>query len=351
MTVYWLLFAYFAIGALFTAARPRNDPGQPALVFGWLLVTAAIGLRYRVGADWGTYQFIFQDVGKSLGDALKIGDPGYQFLNWSVQQIGGEIWMVNVLCAAVFTWGLAKFARTQPNPWLAVLVAVPYLIIVVAMGYTRQAVALGILMAGLAAVHRGGSTIRFAAYVAVAALFHRTAVAMFPLVAFSAGRSKLINLLVTIAGGILLYDYFLGDQMVNFVSRYIQTGYSSQGAGIRVGLNVLAAMIFLFNRNRLGLPPREMKIWRNFAIAAFLMLGLLFILPSSTAVDRISLYLLPLQVVALARLPYGGRSRAPMATLVVLFSALTLFVWLNFAVHAKYWVPYQVYPISGEGTG
>jgi hypothetical protein len=30
--------------------------------------------------------------------------------------------------------------------------------------------------------------------------------------------------------------------------------------------------------------------------------------------------------------------------LVIGYSALVLFTWLNFAVHAKYWVPYRLYP-------
>lgn len=55
-----------------------------------------------------------------------------------------------------------RFARSQPDPWLAVLVAVPYLVIVVAMGYSRQAVAIGILLAGLGRLERGGSTLHFA---------------------------------------------------------------------------------------------------------------------------------------------------------------------------------------------
>ena len=99
-----------------------------------------------------------------------IGDPGYQALNWLVQEWNGEIWWVNSVSAAIFAWGLIRLCQNQPRPMLAVLVAVPYLIIVVAMGYTRQSIAIGILMAGLASLGRGGSVIRFAIYVAVAAL-------------------------------------------------------------------------------------------------------------------------------------------------------------------------------------
>ena len=58
--------------------------------------------------------------------------------------------------------------------------------VVVAMGYTRQLIAIGILMAGLASLGRGGSVIRFALYVALAALFYKIAVLVLPLVIFPA---------------------------------------------------------------------------------------------------------------------------------------------------------------------
>jgi hypothetical protein len=31
---------------------------------------------------------------------------------------------------------------------------------------------------------------------------------------------------------------------------------------------------------------------------------------------------------------------------VIAYSALVLFVWLNFAKHADYWLPYQFYPFA-----
>jgi hypothetical protein len=34
--------------------------------------------------------------------------------------------------------------------------------------------------------------------------------------------------------------------------------------------------------------------------------------------------------------------------LVVAYCALVEFVWLNFANHAKFWIPYQVYPLIGD---
>jgi hypothetical protein len=79
-------------------------------------------------------------------------------------------------------------------------------------------------------------------------------------------------------------------------------------------------------------------------VDTFLLLVLLLVLPSSTAVDRLALYVMPLQVAVLSRFPLAFGRR--MGTfIVVLYSLAIEFVWLNFATHARFWIPYQVYPL------
>ena len=86
------------------------------------------------------------------------------------------------------------------------------------------------------------------------------------------------------------------------------------------------------------------------ALAALITVGVLLVSPSSTAVDRVALYLLPLQLYVFARLPdllgQGGKRRNWVLA-VVGYYAVVLFVWLNFATHSKYWLPYQFYPLVG----
>lgn len=346
MLTYWLLFGYFAIGAILVRPHPDKRSGPFMLSIGALLIALAIGLRYKVGADWETYKFLFSYAKyASLDRLLTIGDPGYQLLNWSVQRIGAEIWVVNSVCGTIFAFGLFRFARAQPDPWLTFVVAIPYLVVVVAMGYSRQAVAIGILMAGLAALRHGASILSFAIYVAAAALFHKTVVVVLPLVIFASQRSKLLNLLAGIAGSILLYDVFLSSSVEGFVRNYIETEYNSQGAAIRVIMNLVPASALLLFRRRLQLEPVEMKTWTYFSIAAIAMPLALLILPSTTVVDRLSLYLIPLQLAVLPRLAYLFKWRNLGRYLVIAYSALVLFVWLYFAVHADYWLPYQIYPV------
>lgn len=347
MLVYWLLLGYFIAGAMLVRSpTPGRRTGPLLLALGAIFVGLAIGIRYKVGADWEPYRFIFSYARYAdLGRLLEIGDPGFQLLNWSVQRASGELWQVNLLCGAVFAFGLFRFARCQPDPWLAFVVAIPYLVVVVAMGYTRQSVAIGILLAGLADLSRGATILRFSLYIAVAALFHKTVVVVLPLVIFASQRSKLLNLVAGIAGSVLLYDLFLSSSVEDFVRNYIETEYSSQGAAIRVAMNLVpASALFLFKR-RLPFDPVELKVWTYFSIAAFAMLIALFVVPSTTVVDRLSLYLIPLQLAVLPRLAVLFKARRFGRFLITLYSAAVLFVWLNFAVHAEYWVPYQIYPI------
>ena len=354
MFPYWILFAYFAAGAALVPAQaiPDQRPKRAYLLIGMLITTVMIGTRFEVGADFQTYKSIFASVRHvSLERALSLGDPGYQFINWTFQQWNGDIWLVNLVCAAIFVWGLTRLCLNQPMPLLAVLTAVPYLIIVVAMGYTRQAVALGILMAGLASLGRGSSVIRFALYVAVAALFHKTAVLVLPLVIFAGKRNRLLNVIAGAALFVLFFDLFLSDSTDQFVKNYVEARYSSQGAWIRIILDLVPALLLLIWRGRFGLTDQEEKVWRYIAFAACALPFILLATPSSTAVDRMALYLIPLQIVILSRAYLLFKNRKLGVAAVIVYAFLVQFTWLNFATHAKYWVPYRSNLFEYSSTG
>jgi hypothetical protein len=357
VTIYWLLFAYFAVGALVadslaaqvpTGAAPggRRMPALMIFRLGALIMIVIIGLRYNVGGDWQEYQFMYFRAGPlEFSEALSLGDPAYELANWVAYQLDTDIWLVNLICATVFVWGLYRFCQTQPAPWLSAMVAVPYLVIVIAMGYTRQAVALGLLMGGIANFLRRGGALRFAVYVVGAALFHKTAVIAFPVVALATERNRLVNTLVVLAGGILLYDMFLGDAMDNFVQNYVRAAYSAQGAAIRIAMNMLATILLWLTRRKLQWTTLEWRVWRNFSLASVGSFAFLIISPSSAAVDRISLYIIPLQVAVLGRIPLIFKSRNFGTTVVVGYCFLVEFVWLNFAQFSSKWLPYQFFPV------
>lgn len=356
MLPYWLLFTLFSVGAV-QANRNREHASirarrsAPILALAGLMTAVLIGFRYEVGADWATYLDIYETISHlSLLEALtfEASDPGFSLLNWISVGLGLEIWFVNFASAAIFSWGLIRFARVQPNPWLALVVAAPYLITVVAMGYTRQAVAIGIVLAGLARI--GHAPIyQFALYVIVATLFHKSAVIVLPLVALASSRNRWVIALMMGIIAVVLFFFFIDAAYERMMSNYVDAEYSSQGAAIRVGMNLPAAILFMMFMKRFAEAEEERKVWRNMSLAALAALALLVLSSASTAVDRSALYVIPLQIYVLSRLPIAfgkaGRPDAFLVFLVIAYSATILYVWLNFATHAEYWLPYKSYPM------
>jgi hypothetical protein len=310
-----------------------------------IAATLFIGFRYEVGGDWYSYLGYFKMMRfDTFASAISRGDPGYQAVNYAAYKLGAGIWLANLICGAVLCWGLGRFALTQRNPWLVVLVAVPYLLNVVAMGYTRQSVAIGLVLAGLAAIIRGKGLVTFTFYVLIAGLFHRTAISVLPLVLLVSTRYRLINIVAVAVISYVLFSYLLSDELGGYVTAYIAARYASQGAAVRVSMTVLAAMLFLLANKRFDFDQRQWRIWLNFSLAAIAALIFLMFSPSSTAVDRMALYLIPLQLAILPQVPYVYARKGLGTVLVVLYSAAIQFVWLNFAQYAKWFVPYHFYP-------
>lgn len=349
MIPYWSLWTFFFLGLLLSrGSQVGGETTQikrglsPAAVLGLAVMTVMIGLRYDVGADWETYNLLFRRTAYlSIGQILTDGDPAYYVMNWLTHRLGAGIWLVNLACASVTVAGIAALARREPQPWLAVLLAIPYLVVVVAMGYTRQAAALGCVMIGLASLLEKNSVGRFIIWLTIAALFHKTAIVCLPLIAFVTEQRKIVNVALVASALIGLYTLLLRDSVDQLVSAYIETRYSSAGAAIRISMSALPAILLLIFRRRLGFTGAEYALWRNYSLVSLSAVLALFLSPSSTAVDRIALYLLPLQFVVISRIPGTLVTRGFGNILVAAYSFAVLFIWLNFAVHAQYWLPYR----------
>jgi hypothetical protein len=350
MLPYWVLFflvAWFASTRLRPELVPtRRWSGRWALIF--VLLVLMIGLRHEVGGDWGNYARNLQQASYgSLDQVLMQGDPAYSLLNWLGTRLDYGAYFVNTVCAALFAWGLTAFCRSQPLPWLALLVAVPYLVTVVAIGYTRQGVAIGLAMLGLVAL-TDLKILKFVVFVVLAAAFHKSAVILLPLAVLADSRHRFRTAVWVGLTSLLFYVLLLQNSVDDLLVNYIGAEIESAGASIRVAMNAVPAVLFLWFRSRFDLPQSDRVFWTWMSLVALAFVGLLAASPSSTSVDRVALYWIPLQLFVLSRLPgalgqrYGGRVLWVRA--VVGYSAAVLFVWLFFATHAHFWLPYQFYP-------
>lgn len=346
MLPYWLLYMIPVFSVLW--GQRLAPPAQRAI---WWLVafffTLMIGLRHEVGGDWGAYIGYFQRASlMTFTEALQKGDPGYYLVNWVVARLNGNIYLVNLLCGTIIMAGVVRFSRQQVLASLALLVATPYLIIVVSMGYTRQAVALAFILLGLGALS-GGRIRSFVGWILIGAAFHKSAVLMLPIAALASSQNRVWNLfwvgVVSLVGGYL----FLFDSVDTLWENYVEADYHSEGGLIRVLMNALPATLYLFVHRKLSLGEEARRLWWWMSVFALACIPLVLI--SSTATDRVALYLIPLQLFVFSRLHLVTNDillRSYIVVGIIVYYTAVLAVWLFFATHAHAWLPYQMYPFA-----
>lgn len=357
MWPYWLMFLLPALAALGERGRRAGAGGRlaapriPTIWWGVMLIlTLLVGWRHEVGGDWQSYLgHLYIARIESHTAEWWWNDPGYRLLEWLAMQGGWGIYAVNLMAAALFSAGLVVFCRHLPRPWLALAVAVPYLVIILGMGYSRQGVALGCVMVGLVALGNG-QVRKFVLWAVLGATFHKSAVLLMPMAALAASRNRWLTAIWVAVVAALAYVVLLADSVGQLQAGYLDAGYQSEGALIRLAMNTLPAALLLWKRERFAVSLAQGRLWLWFALLSLALLGLYFVTPSTTALDRVALYMLPLQLMVFSHLPEvlgsrRGRNRAWVGAILVYYATVE-FVWLNFATHAFAWLPYRFFPLE-----
>jgi len=348
MWSYWLFLAF---PSFFALKWPVRKWGSAQILILALIYAIFIGLRFQVGGDWWVYLENLENLsGLNFQDAVfnPIGDPGYNFLSWLSNILGTGIYGVNFVCALIFSLGLLRFCNSQPRPWLALAVSNPYLVIVVAMGYTRQAVAIGLVMLAFLCLEEK-RILRFFVYLFIATLFHKTAVIVVASAIPFVNASKkfsvvLIRLSLLIIVGFGLAYSFLAPRLDFFLYGYEQQAMQSQGAGIRVAMIIVPALLIILFHQRFRLNNEQKFLWLGLSWLSIACLAALMLLKSSTIVDRLALYCIPLQMFVGSRFAGIGLIKASpvsVSIVVLVIAAFVQFVWLNYALTASAWLPYD----------
>lgn len=354
MFVYWSMFAFPALFALVTGPRTnlRNTLNTMGLVFVFLLFAITVGLRYQVGADWFTYeQIVAYTAYEDFFDALLTGDPGFSFVAWSMARLGFEVWGPNLVCGTILVAGLIHFCRKQDDMWLALTASVPYLMIVVGMGYVRQAAAIGFILFALDRFERG-SFARSVGLIVAASLFHASAVCVAPLFAMAVARKRIWLIVPLGFATIGLFALLLQSRVDTLYEAYVVAEYDSSGAFIRLLMNAVPSVLYLYYRKRFPGTGWSRALWMLFSVLSLIMVVAVTVSSSTTLIDRIGLYFIPIQLYVFGNLMVSlhasEKTRFMMTALTVGYYSAILFVWLNYATHADFWLPYRFAPLEAE---
>lgn len=339
MAIYFLMLIIPAIFAI------NNNQRYNSTILWFLILiiySFIIGFRDVIGADWFTYARHFTNIDSLSFYEVLIGrDPGYYIINYIFNQLNLDIYYVNMVCGILFMLGLLKLVREELNPWVALSVAVPYTIIVVAMGYSRQAVALAFVMWAITYL-RKNQMFKFILLIIIASSFHKSAVIMIGLGIFSSGGSTFFKIIAISSMGLGLYNIFLASYVDTLTYNYIEKNQVSSGAFIRTFMNLIPAIILIIFRRKWKKYFDDFNFWIIIALLSIICFFIVGI--ASTAVDRLALYLIPLQIVVFSRLGIilkDNFNSGYINIVIIIYYTSVQFVWLNFANNAQYWLPYK----------
>lgn len=309
--------------------------------------------RFQVGCDWSGYYYQYLAAANTDWSLiLKNRDPiWWAILGW-IQDMSLPYPVANIVSSAVFFIGVHVLAKRQPDPLGFMVLLLPILIINMPMSAIRQGAAIGLVCIAFAAfIDR--RPLRFALWILLAAGFHSSALIFLLLLPIATGRYTKTRLLIAailaIPGAILLGS---GESAEVASSRYIETGREAFGAVFRVGLLGLSAAYFYFfvQKKWIRLFPQDYSLA---SIGAILMALAFLLLPVSSIIgDRFGYYLIPIQAMIFARLPFlqfrfnqSLHSAIPYLVLLLVFG-----VWTQISGHFQQcYIPYNNWLFGLQG--
>ncbi len=329
------------------AVGKSRSQTQVAYWFALIFLFVFSAFRFEVGCDWTGYLAQYYIYGAVPLSALTQQTEPLWVGLFSLQTLWGlDYPWINVASSFIFFAGAHVMARRQPNPLAFLVLLFPVLIINMPMSGIRQGAAMGIMfIAFMAFADR--ALIRFVIWVFVAAAFHSSAllfIFLAPLVTGGYSRARLfLAVLLAIPSAFVISG---SEEASLAASRYIDTGVDAAGAIFRVGVLGLSGLYFLWFLRR----KWESAFSQDFKLAmigSLLMIGVLLLVPvSSVIADRLAYYLIPVQALILARIPYfhwrGNKQMHILFPYALLFSMFV--VWTSLSRLFDYcYRPYQTW--------
>lgn len=321
------------------------------VVFFSLLLFSAF--RFEVGCDWLGYLYQFRGFDRFFSEnpvgflaIIKSEEPLWLSLFAAMHWLGLPYPWINVFSSTIFFLGAHILARRQPGRFAFLILLFPILIINMPMSGIRQGAAIGIMcMAFVAFIDR--RLMRFAFLTLVAASFHASAMVFMFLAPFMSSKYSIKHYALAVVFATFgVYALFSTSAVDVAISRYFDSGRDAFGAAFRTAvLAATAIFFFLFLRKKWQVVFQQ--DYKLVMVGTLMMLGVFMMVPISTIIgDRLSYYLIPIQAMIFARLPYLPLRKnrklliaAPHVGLLLMFA-----VWISLSWHFNLcYMPYQTW--------
>ena len=283
----------------------------------FLILFVFSAFRYKIGCDWYGYAFQYERFEILALQFSQIREPIWWMSIGLVKFLDLPYPTLNVITSGIFFLGIHVLARRQPDPLAFIILLLPILIINLPMSGMRQGAAVGLICIALTAF-MDRKPLAFMFWVVLASTFHVSAIIFIVISPLSFGGSKKKRILFQLSSLCASLPLIASSEAMGMaLFRYVGTGAEAAGAAFRLLVLLLTAFYFL-----LFLRVKWKRISpSDYSIVTIGVAGMLFImllLPLSSVIsDRLGYYLIPIQAMIFARIPF-----LPMKSLGELHRAL-----------------------------
>lgn len=292
---YWNLVLILALGLPLCVYKPNKIKKAVyigiSMAYLWFLAT----FRQGIGFDYYSYIEIFEQVRQARGFTALMGvsfELGFTLLTKVMTLFIHDPTVMygvyELLILAPIAWFIYRYCR---DAWFSVWLYVTLTFFYTSMNFTRQSLACSVVVLGYRFL-RDKKMVRFLLIVALAALFHKTALIMAPV--YFLCHIKLNKKTGIAYGALVLTGYLTSGLILDFVTDYIFTYYKGDATYLSafspiflvVPIAVLGACLALWSTWRKRYPEADMLLnLMLFSATAWLFITKHMIL------ERFSMYL------------------------------------------------------------
>lgn len=318
-----------------------------------------IGFRFEVGGDWNQYLKIFEtfDTSSITNIFITRNEFGFNLIIFFVKTLNLEFVHFNFICSLIVLSIIFFYLSKQYDPFLGLVIIYTIFLIIFVMGFARQSLSASLIILSIYYLQKNRIILSYL-IIFISATFHTSA--LFFLIIYP------LNLLINIKNYnnkiyIFLFFSFIGISLYFFlrqldiynalVYNYLGQGRFERiydqpaGAPFRVLLNVIPSFLILFFINKFkNIETNSKKIFITLSILCLLVSCLLFFYP--VFVDRYMYYFVILQVIFYSNLSFNiknKRLKIAYESLIISYYLLVFLVWINFADHKRWWIPYNIF--------
>lgn len=345
MILYFGIFLILVLLRFNLIGRPRSRNQAYYLILLFLFLFVAF--RLDVGCDWSGYlnQWYIQE-NSSITINSNLAEPLWWLSIAFLQYLNFPYPWLNVFSALVFFLGIHRIAIRQIDSLGFLILLYPILIINMPMSGIRQSVAIGIMCLAINAF-TDKKLIWFIFLTIMSTLFHQSAILfifLLPLIYGKYSKRRIILALIFAVPGI--YVILNESNAGQIVDRYVGAGIDAIGGVFRVGLLSLTGLAFIVLLSKKW-ERTFSQTYKITTIFSLIMISLILVIPFSSVIgDRLGYYLIPIQAMILAGIPFLPiqKYRVIYSLAPYLIIGLTFLIWTSISWHfQKCYIPYNTW--------